>query len=620
VCGIGVILGSSRDWVIQAANTLNLAQAHRGPDDQGVQVRITHSGLALGLAHRRLSILDLSQNGHQPMVDEVSGNAIVFNGEIYNHLSLAKELELKGERFRSSSDTEVVLKAYKHFSTADFLGKLRGMFAFALWDEHQQRILFARDPCGIKPLYYSAVKGSFVCASEVGAIVETGLVEGQVSLEGLDSYLAFGSVQAPLTIYKDVKSLLPGHMMWVTGDGQISQPQSYWNWSATGSEGGEEAIEYWLAESVRRHLIADVPVGLLLSGGVDSTALATLASRESDNQLNTYTLSFPDNPTYSEGARAAAIAGRVGSKHSSIELTKSQLLAQLPGYYDSTDQPSDDGLNIYLVSKYIAARGVRTCIHGVGGDELFGGYPSFRELPIAKNFELMPRFARELISRAIDGNGVARTKFAALLRTDLSLLEMFLVRRTNFSYEQRRRLLGVDPPLGPLGMPAEWMTYTTTQLANLIDPMASISILELAHYGANKLLQDGDVMSMANGLELRFPLLDVDLIRAVLNTPQRQKVGSKATPKKALVQAVSNMPIDLIDKTKRGFTLPISQWITEMDISTHESDRQDWGRLGIDPLAVEALNGEILAGKRVTNSGWIRRWQLVALRQWMNRL
>ena len=616
MCGISLALGPSELQVTGALMALDVALAHRGPDDQGSYTLKTNAGLTLGLAHRRLSILDLTPNGHQPMVDVSTGNVIVFNGEIYNHKELAKELELRGERFASSSDTEVLLKAYKYFSPGEFLCRLRGMFAFAIWDARQQRILIARDPCGIKPLYFVASRECFACASEARALVQAELVDGSINPQALDSYLAFGSVQAPLCIYRGVQSLLPGHMLWVDGDGNTGNPECYWDWYADPVEGGLESISYWLSESMRRHLVSDVPIGVFLSGGFDSTAIATLASRQSDRPIQTFTLSFPEVREMSEGDRAAAIAERLGTDHHTINLTEAGFNKGLSAYFQAMDQPSDDGLNVYQISKAVAECGVKTAMHGVGGDELFGGYPSFRQLPMAKNLAFVPLAIRTMVSRVINGDSVARNKLAGLLRTDLSLLSMFLVRRSVFSYAQRKQLLGYEPPLGRMGMPMEWINHVERQLARAEDAFAAISILELAQYGANKLLQDGDVMSMASGLELRFPLLDVDLIRATLNTPEElKKMGREAGQKKALSMALPSMPIDLIDNKKRGFTLPINKWMRRAEfLKARNTTEKTWSRLGLDKEAIQFINNEQPYNHK--GSAWLRSWQILVLNIW----
>ena len=616
MCGIAVLLAVDESSIQSTLDSFNRSLAHRGPDDEGRHCLQTKAGKWLGFAHRRLSILDLSPSGHQPMMDLETGNIIVFNGEIYNFRELATELRARGESILGKSDTEVLLKAYKYFDAGDLLRRLRGMFAFAIWDARQQRILIARDPCGIKPLYFAASRGGFACASEARALVQAELVDGSISPQALDSFLAFGSVQAPLCIYQGVRCLLPGHMMWVNGDGSAGSPECYWDWYADRSEGGQEAISYWLSESMSRHLLSDVPVGVFLSGGFDSTAIATLASRQSERPIKTFTLSFPEVPEMSEGSRAAAIAKRLGTEHHPIELTEAELNGELPSYFQAMDQPSDDGLNVYLISKAVAAHGVKTCMHGVGGDELFGGYPSFKQLPVARNFVFVPQAIRTMVSRIIDGDSVARSKLAGLLRTDLSLLSMFLVRRSVFSYAQRKQLLGYEPPLGRMGMPMEWINHVKRQLDGAEDAFAAISILELAQYGANKLLQDGDVMSMSSGLELRFPLLDVDLIRATLNTPEEhKKMGGETGQKKALSMAVATMPIDLIDNKKRGFTLPINKWMRRAEfLKELNSTEKTWSRLGLDKEAIQFINNQQPYNHK--GSAWLRSWQILVLNIW----
>lgn len=616
MCGIGLVLNASEPRVIQVLAAFNGALAHRGPDDEGSLILETKAGLTLGFSHRRLSILDLSSAGHQPMIDHSSGNVIVFNGEIYNHQELAMELTLRGHRFVSSSDTEVLLAAYKYFGSAEFLQRLRGMFAFAIWDAQQQRILIARDPCGIKPLYYSVRRGVFACASEAKAIVKAGIVDGSIDAKALDSFLAFGSVQAPLCIYEGVHCLLPGHMMWVNSEGDAGQQESFWDWHIGSVDGGQQAISSSLSESMKRHLVSDVPVGVLLSGGFDSTAIATLATQESKFPIQSFTLNFPEVPEMSEGSRAAAIARRLGSEHHQVELTQASLIKDLPNFFQAMDQPSDDGLNIYLISKAVAGHGLKTCMHGVGGDELFGGYQTFRQLPILANLAFLPPTIRSMVARIIDGDSVARIKLAGLLRTDLNLLSMFLVRRSNFSYEQRKKILGCEPPLGRMGVPVEWINHIQRQLDNARDVFASISILELSQYCANKLLPDGDVMSMASGIELRFPLLDVDLIRAVLNTPESFKNLQRGSAnKRSLTAAVPAMPIDLIDAKKRGFTLPINRWMGCADLGGVNTEAENvWGRLGLDETVIQSFFHKNTSDQK--GSEWLRSWQLKVLRHW----
>jgi asparagine synthase (glutamine-hydrolysing) len=616
MCGIGVILSASADSIGSALNVFNAAQAHRGPDDEGTYRLRTEAGLALGLAHRRLSILDLSPAGHQPMLDEATGNVIVFNGEIYNYRELASVLEAKGERFVGTSDTEVLLKAYRHFDALELLRRLRGMFAFAIWDAQRQKLLLARDPVGIKPLYYVGAGSQFACASEVGALVRAGLVSTSIDAKALDSFLAFGSVQAPLCIYQGARTLLPGHLLWVHGDATTEQPISYWDWGTANAKGGPGAIAYWLQESMRRHLVADVPLGIFLSGGFDSTALTALAMQVTDTPVQTFTIGFPEVPEMSEADSAASIAARFGTVHHSIEVRQSDFRRELPAFFAAMDQPSDDGLNVFLISQGVARAGIKACLHGVGGDELFGGYPSFTQVPKVRILAALPAWLRRILAQAVHGDGVARAKLANLLRSDLSLLETFLIRRSVFSYEQRRTLLGGEPPLGRSGVPTEWSCYAADRIVKTLDTFGAVSMLELAQYAGNKLLVDGDVMSMAHGLELRFPLLDVDLIHCVLATPESQKRNrSRLAGKPALAQSVNNFPTDLMSRRKRGFTLPLQRWLHQGLRDERQSVAmalvQDFGLVR---AAVDATWHRLDMSQ--SRQEWLRSWQLYALGNW----
>ena len=617
MCGIGLVLSPSEPTVSSVVATFADAMAHRGPDGEGAYKRATKSGTTLGLAHRRLSILDLSALGNQPMVDEQTDNIIVFNGEIYNFKAIKAELVARGESFISGSDTEVLLKAYRYFEPVELLRKLRGMFAFAIWDEAKQKLLLARDPCGIKPLYFVSQPQLFACASEARALVKSGVVDGSIDAAGLDSLLAFGSVQDPLTIFKDVRALLPGHMLWVEGNTEIGPPEPYWQWQSSHPAADSGSIREALEVSVRRHLVSDVPVGLLLSGGFDSTALGMMASITAEQPINTFTLGFPSVPDMCEAQSAARIAEYLGAKHHTIQFSQQDLLEQTSMFFQGMDQPSDDGLNIYLISRGVSQAGIKTCLHGVGGDELFGGYPSFAQVPIAMRLKSMPRSLRRLLAGFVDGDSIPRHKLSQVLRSDLSLLSTFLVRRGVFSFAQRRSLLGEEPPLGESAMPEAWIQQIGNQLEGMPDRFSEISLLELTHYAGNKLLPDGDVMSMANGLELRFPLLDVDLISAALSIPASQKTPRKGVANKpALTAAIQNFPFELVNKQKQGFTVPLKLWIQDKlgdDIRAVLNDVTD--NIGLDAKTVRS----IMAQAERANGGhaWLRVWLLYSLGSWL---
>jgi asparagine synthase (glutamine-hydrolysing) len=619
MCGLGFVLSKSKLDVNNILTKVNGAQSHRGPDGAGIYINQTKSNLTLGFSHTRLSIIDLSDAGHQPMLDEETGNVIVFNGEIYNFKEIAHELKILGETFKSSSDTEVLLKAYKHFTPVNFLRKLRGMFSFVLWDNQKQKALIVRDPCGIKPLYYTDNKDFFACTSESRAMLKAGLVNGSVDLEALDSFLSFGSVQAPLCLYKGVRSLLPGTMIWVDGDGKVSAPESYWEWTIDPKNGGVDAVSHHLSESMKRHLVADVPIGIFLSSGFDSYGLASLARKYSQNALHAFTMSFPDNPESCEFRGASLIASDIGIEHHNLKLTHYDFDREIDGFFSSLDQPSDDGLNVYLISKRAASEGVKTCIHGVGGDEIFGGYPSFRQLPMMSRISIIPEFLRKRLSTIIDGNTIHRSKMAHLLQTDNDLLSCFLVRRSIFSYSQRKALFGSEPPLGLIGAPQESVKFLRKQTESVTDPFSLISLMELLQYGSNKLLQDGDVMSMSSGLELRFPFLDVDLLNSVLSTSRKEKEDKTARYNKPLLlRSIPSMNSTLINRKKQGFTLPINKWILDKYHSDfHQSNSYLLSSIGLESSVVRKIIKTKVTSKNP--SDWLRVWQLFVLQKWLAR-
>jgi len=621
MCGLGFVLSKVNANIDNILSNLNLAQRHRGPDDEGIYSRLTKTNNLIGFAHTRLSILELSNSGHQPMIDKDTGNVIVFNGEIYNFKELKLELIKNGEVFNSNSDTEVLLKAYKYFKPHKFLQKIRGMFSFVIWDDEKQKALIARDPCGIKPLYYSKGNNIFICSSEAKAIVRTGIVDGSIDYSGLDSYFAFGSIQSPLSIYKGINSLLPGTMMWVNSDGNCSRPESYWKWNMDGGAADMDSLSNALHLSIKRHLVSDVPIGIFLSSGFDSYALAHLCSQEKNKNLKAFTMNFPSDKKNSELIGASRIAKKLKMDHEILNIDKLTLKNQYKEYFDAFDQPSDDGLNVFLISKAAASHGYKACIHGLGGDELFGGYPSFKQVPfISKYTSLIPASIRKNLSNIIDGDLIQQSKLAHLLRTDCDLISSFLVRRSIFSYTQRKNLFRREPPLENLGVHKDWIANFKTQSENLQSSSSLITVMEILNYGSNKLLQDGDVMGMRNGLELRFPFLDVDLINEVLKFSDKEKINShKRYDKPLLVKAIGNLDLSLLNNIKQGFTIPINKWKDgniEDEIKNLPKNKH-FKSIGISGTFIQRIIKNKLRSLKF--SDWLRVWQLYTLVKWLQK-
>src|SRR5258708_18828726 len=416
MCGIFGIIGRNATIADGLLERGTQSLANRGPDDWGtIVLRDSIPGpVEVGLGSRRLAILDLSPLGHQPMRDPETGNWIVYNGEIYNFRDVRAELEREGTIFVSHSDTEVLLKAYARWGV-QCLVKFRGMFAFAIWDAGRHHLFLARDPMGIKPLYYAQSGSYFIFASEGRSLLGTGLVPRRIDRAGLINYLTFGSAYDPLTLVEGVQALPPGHSM-TWGDGRL-QVSPYWDLVDDSADGEKmsvieneklavEQLRPLLEESVRMQLVSDVPVGVFLSGGIDSSALVSILSRGGVTP-RTFAIVFRE-AEFSEGEHSRAIAREFRTDHHEILVSQEDVLASLPQAIQAMDLPTMDGLNTFFVSRETRAAGVKVALSGLGGDEVFAGYSSFRTVP------RMQRFARiwKQLPRVMSGPAAAA--FAAL--------------------------------------------------------------------------------------------------------------------------------------------------------------------------------------------------------------
>jgi asparagine synthase (glutamine-hydrolysing) len=446
MCGIAAVIGAGE--AEPGVRAMVEAVRHRGPDDSGV---VQPAGRPLALGCARLAIIDLSPAGHMPMTDPATGNVIAYNGEVYNFRELRRDLEAEGERFRSGTDTEVLLRAYAIWGR-DFVERLRGMFAFALWDAGRREVLLARDRLGEKPLYY-APGPPLVAASEVRALLATGLVSRRLDPAALDSYLVNGFVVSPRTILRDVLSLLPGHLLAVAEDGRVLEERRYWRLPAPGAAApaAEAAarLRSDLERSVTERLISDVPLGAFLSGGLDSTTVVALMTR-AGGEVRTFSVTFED-PVYDESAHSRRAAERFRTRHTEVRLTRDEFEARMDAAVAALDQPSFDGMNTYFVSRAARESGLTVALSGTGADELFGGYPFFRQV------ERLER-ARRLWARTPGAGGAAAwaserlrrvsgpAKVLDLLAADvprgLETLAAYQAVQTLFPDWSRRELLG----------------------------------------------------------------------------------------------------------------------------------------------------------------------------------
>jgi asparagine synthase (glutamine-hydrolysing) len=589
MCGINAIFAYGVDAPPVDREELTLSREcmrSRGPDSGDLWVSPDQR---VGLAHRRLAIIDLSPAAAQPM--RRGELAIVFNGEIYNFRELRDEMKGRGHDFTSSSDTEVLLQLYAEIGEA-MLPKLRGMFAFALWDGARRRMLLARDPYGIKPLYYADEGGTLRLASQVKALVNGGRVEKRFDPAAAAGFFLRGTVPEPFTTYRAIRALPAGTYCYAGSNG-MSSPVEYFSIAETlrdavasastiSEQARVEAVHDAVLESVRYHLVSDVPVGAFLSAGIDSTAIVALATEAGARGLETMTLRFAEyrGRDNDEAPLAALVANQYGARHTIRDLTLNSFRAELPNIFAAMDQPTVDGLNSYFVSKAAGEMGLKVALSGAGGDELFGGYTSFRDIP-----RWMP--VTSLLSK-IPGLGTAvyrlnrvlsrrsrhvSPKMGEIVRYGSSWAGAYLVKRGRFLTSELSEVLGVE--IAREGI-------ERLDLLSLIEraitpdpgtPYARIAALESSLYLRNQLLRDLDWASMAHSLEVRVPLVDAHLLRRIAPL----LVSRRERGKGILARAPHPpLPHEIRNRRKTGFTLPIGEWLREE--GRQEFGKRSWAR------------------------------------------
>jgi asparagine synthase (glutamine-hydrolysing) len=634
VCGIFGIVAHHASVPSEVLERATQSLAHRGPDDSGtVILRDSARGTdEIGLGNRRLAILDLSGQGHQPMNDPATGNWIVYNGEVYNFREVRTKLEQAGLYFRSNSDTEVILQAYAHWGER-CLHLFRGMFAFALWDAQRHRLFVARDPMGIKPLYFYQSDRYFLFSSEVRTLLGTGLVPRVMDCAGLLNYLTFGSLYDPNTLVEGVKALPPGcYLIWE--EGQVKQKQ-YWDLvgpnpdedcdpACAGAEKRGELdtqVAAMLDESVRRQLVSDVPVGVFLSGGIDSSSLVDILSR-SGTRPSTFSIVFRE-ADYSEAEYSRAVAQHFRTDHHEIVVAQSDFFAAIHPAIHAMDLPTIDGINTYFVSERTRAAGVKVVLSGLGGDEMFAGYSSFRTVPRMERFasawDRMPKAVRSPLAsmfRTLAPANDQNRKLTALISNGGGIVHPYFLSRMLFTLEQQNQLLPAMETNSAAFLRARKPLTESLGRTLGLDPVNRVSYLEARCYMPNTLLRDSDFMSMAHGLEVRVPLIDHRLARRILALPGLWKLDS-GTPKLLLVQALrGRLPDGIVHRPKRGFTLPFEHWLRDALRPAIEGAfaKIEDGPLGaiINGPSVRSVWGDFLRGK----TSWSRPWALYVLQSW----
>jgi asparagine synthase (glutamine-hydrolysing) len=593
------------------------AMLHRGPDDGGIYT--SPEGL-VGLANRRLAIRDLSPAGHMPMTTPDGFLTITYNGEIYNAVELRAELERKGFGFRSTSDTEVILHGYRQWAE-DIVNRLRGMFAFCIYDRVNQRLYLARDALGIKPLYYCYRGNKFAFASECKALIRGGVAISDLSPAGLVAYLELGSVPAPLTIYRDIRSLEAGQCMRVEADLarlKVEAPRTYWRLPPPACPplvsyaDTVDRVHSLLLDSVRRHLVSDVPLGAFLSGGIDSSAIVALMREASPAAtIRTCSVTFEERE-FDESLFAREVADRFGADHVEVLVTAEDVTRNLDGAIQALDQPSNDGINTYFVSKAARRAGLTVSLSGVGGDELFGGYPTFERLPRLARLARAPgavSTASIVSSIANPLSGAARLA-DWLQRDGGSPAATYLGLRGLFSPAGVQQLVRPDV-LAEARSDFNLLRLVGETPYSREDLWDAASRLEISCYMRHQLLRDVDVMSMAHSLEVRVPYVDAALASTVLELPGALRAGG--SHKQLLRDAVWQIP-DCVRQRhdKQGFTLPFSRWMAgPLRVKVCERVRGVTTALR-DVLDQEAVEGT-LAALDAGRVHWSRVWALAAL-------
>ncbi len=624
MCGIAGIAGHeiNRAPYRSAIQQMTDALAHRGPDAEGVW-----NDEHCFLGHRRLSIIDLSAAGNQPFISQDGRYTLVYNGELYNYRELKLELQRAQQGsgqlpyfFKTNTDTEVILAAYLRWGI-ECLQRFNGMFAFAIWDTQEQRLLVVRDRLGVKPLYYHFKNHVLSFASEIRSLMRSGLTEKKASAASLAEYVQYGTVHAPRTILEDVFILMPGTILEYK-QGVVTMSE-YWNINThtktledLSYEDTCKSINHLLTASVERRLVADVPFGAFLSGGIDSSAIVGLMSKVSSRKIRTFNVSF-DEGEFSEAVYAKQIAEKFNTEHHEIKLTPGDFLKQLPEALAAMDHPGGDGPNSYIVSKATREAGITMALSGLGGDELFAGYDIFKrfhELERKGWLNLIPGLGRSLGGKLLAARkkSVQGDKTAEILGLDqINGFHAYPVNRKLFNQKDYGSLLR--------------RTYNDDAfIKNVIQKsvtdkqhkLSRVSLFEIQTYMQNVLLRDADQMSMAVALEVRVPFLDFKLVEFALSIKDEYKYPH--SPKKLLVDALGDLlPANIVNRPKMGFVLPWKDWLkNELRDFCEENIVQFSKRPFVNRDAVLVIWNRFLNNDpKIT---WSRVWHLIVLNHWMH--
>jgi len=618
ICGIhGIGEDDSQD---SSLNKMVRALSHRGPDASGTYV---DNSVALG--HTRLSIIDLSDSANQPMSDPSGRYTLVFNGEIYNYRQLRKTLDKYP--FQSNSDSEVLLAGLVRWGKK-FINECNGMFAFALWDKQKQELTLARDRLGIKPLYYARTGLKTVFASEIRSILSSGFISPELNKDSLGDYLRYQTVHGTNTILSGIYTITPGSVMTITDNEYHSE--IYWTPDSQ-LESGIESMSYnnvkalvqeKLNAAVKRRLISDVPMGAFLSGGIDSSAIVALASQHVLGPLKTFNINFQEGE-FSEARYAKQVAEMYGTEHSQIDLNPHVLIEKLPAVLNSMDHPSGDGINSYVVSEAAKQAGITVALSGLGGDELFAGYPIFSQFYDLRDkgwLMSFPKFARSLAGNVYTKlkPGIGSEKINQIITEDYLDLE--------YIYQYSREVLSKDKISDLLTENSRGVNTVFELVQGAVgveqpgfkmSRLSKVSYAEILTYLQSVLLRDTDQMSMAHALEVRVPFLDHELVSLALSISDNHKYPT--SPKKLLVDSLGDyLPKEVHDRKKMGFTFPWKVWMkNELKEFCGDALLDLAQRPEFSAKVVHSRWDKFL--KDDPSVSWSRIWYLCILQSWMSR-
>lgn len=617
MCGIvGIWQKDEKPVSVKLISQMRDSMTSRGPDDAGIWL-----DKYIGLGHRRLSILDISPLGHQPMVDEETGAVVCYNGEVYNFMAIREELKALGLKFRSQTDTEVVLKAYTVWGE-HCVKRFVGMFAFSIWDPKKRGIFLARDQIGIKPLYYYIGEDVILFASRMSALLIHPACPRDIDMEALELYLENGYVPAPWSMIKGVKKLRPGHTLWV--DEKDIEENCYWNIDTipidptlerfSENELGDR-LDSLLRESVKLQMISDVPLGAFLSGGIDSTTVVAHMIQVTNKPPKTFTIGFKEGQ-YDESIYARKIAQHLGTEHHELIMTSNDLLGLLESNTAHYDEPFADwsSLPTLLVSKF-AREHVTVCLSGDGGDELFAGYHYYDLLRSLKPFYRLPKFFRFILGSMITRMGNHKSLLLGKSLCQSDILSCFSFMRSMIKDYDIKTLLIEKDILSMRDLFIERSKHFPR-----LDDISKSCRLDVAYYLADDILQKVDVASMSVSLEARVPLLDHRIVEFTQSLPIKYKHRygqSKWLLKKVLERYV---PPNLFERTKGGFGVPIREWF-HGELKEMIQDELSPARVRqfgyLKPEGVQRLLDLHFSGKRDTHP---MLWVLLSLLRWNERI